>query len=42
MTAVLTRRWKFGHRHAQREDNVKTQREDGHVKTEAETGVFLP
>lgn len=40
---VLIKRGKFGHRHTRREGQVKTQtwREDGHVKTESETGVML-
>lgn len=40
---VLIRRGKFGHSPTQRERHVKTQTwEDGHVQTEAETGVMLP
>lgn len=42
MAGIFPRRWKFGHRHAQRDDNMKTQREDNYVKIVAETGVFLP
>ena len=42
MTSVLIRRGKFGCRGAQREDDVKTQRKEGRVMTEAEIGVMLP
>lgn len=39
VTSIFIRRGNFGHRSAQREDNVKSQRKEGHVITEAETGV---
>lgn len=37
MTGVLTRR--LGHRDAQAEDHVNTQRKDGHLKA-TETGLY--
>lgn len=45
MTGVLIKRGKFGHRHTGRtpcEDrNTQTQKENSHVKIEAEIGVML-
>lgn len=42
MTVVLRRKGKFGNQHTKRgERHVKTQKEDGHVKMEAELGVML-
>lgn len=39
-TGVLARRGEVGHRDAQREDSLKSPREEGHEMTEAETGVM--
>lgn len=32
MTSVSYKRRKFGHKHLRREDDVTTQREDGHLQ----------
>ena len=33
-TGILIRRRKFAHRHARKDDNVKTQKEEGHMRLE--------
>lgn len=42
MTGVLIRRGKFEHRHAWRENNVRTQKKEDRVTIKAEIGVVLP
>lgn len=34
MTGIIIKKKKFGHRHSQRKDHVRTQEEDGHLSHE--------